>query len=166
VLIAIGRLAEDPRSADLRRLKGRAESRLRVGDWRVIVELEDAARAIVVQRILPADVPTSADGVRGDDARARAVGRRCNHLQRDGSLGPTSWRWPGECFRHLACGVPGNRIGEFPMARDPATEASAENLDGGAVEPRVHMQSIDLARRIPSAASGDEQVRGCARGRP
>ena len=53
VLSAIGRLAEDPRSADLRRLKGRTESRLRVGDWRVIVELDVAARAIVVQRILP-----------------------------------------------------------------------------------------------------------------
>ena len=53
VLSAIGRLAEDPRSADLRRLKGRAESRLRVGDWRVTVELDVAARAIVVQRVLP-----------------------------------------------------------------------------------------------------------------
>lgn len=53
VLSAIGRLAEDPRSADLRRLKGRPESRLRVGDWRVIVGLDVAARAIVVQRILP-----------------------------------------------------------------------------------------------------------------
>ncbi|MGO9957513.1 MAG: type II toxin-antitoxin system RelE family toxin [Solirubrobacteraceae bacterium] len=53
VLSAIGRLAEDPRTADLRRLKGRPESRLRVGDWRVIVGLDVAARAIVVQRILP-----------------------------------------------------------------------------------------------------------------
>ncbi len=53
VLSAIARLAENPRSADLRRLKGRPESRLRVGDWRVIVGLDVAARAIVVQRILP-----------------------------------------------------------------------------------------------------------------
>jgi mRNA interferase RelE/StbE len=53
VLSAIGRLAEDPRTADLRRLKGRQESRLRIGDWRVIVGLDVAARAIVVQRILP-----------------------------------------------------------------------------------------------------------------
>ena len=32
VLSVIGRLADDPGSADLRRLSGRAESRLRVGD--------------------------------------------------------------------------------------------------------------------------------------
>jgi len=36
VLAAIERLASDPRSAGLRRLSGRAESRLRVGDWRVM----------------------------------------------------------------------------------------------------------------------------------
>jgi mRNA interferase RelE/StbE len=53
VLSAIARLAEDPRSADLRRLKGRTESRLRVGDWRVILELEIPSRTIVIQRILP-----------------------------------------------------------------------------------------------------------------
>jgi mRNA-degrading endonuclease RelE of RelBE toxin-antitoxin system len=53
VLSAIGRLADDPGSADLRRLTGRAESRLRVGDWRVIVELDIATRAIIIQRILP-----------------------------------------------------------------------------------------------------------------
>lgn len=53
VLCAIGRLADDPGSADLRRLKGRAESRLRVGDWRVIIELDVAARAIIIERILP-----------------------------------------------------------------------------------------------------------------
>jgi hypothetical protein len=32
VLSAIGRLADDPRTAEVRKLKGRAESRLRVGD--------------------------------------------------------------------------------------------------------------------------------------
>ena len=53
VLGAIGRLSDDPGGADLRRLKGRAESRLRVGDWRVIIELDVAARAIIIQRILP-----------------------------------------------------------------------------------------------------------------
>jgi len=53
VLGAIGRLAENPRSADLRRLKGRAESRLRVGDWRVIIELDVASRTIIIERILP-----------------------------------------------------------------------------------------------------------------
>ncbi len=53
VLTAIDRLASDPRRAALRKLKGRAESRLRVGDWRVIVELDIAARTIVIQRVLP-----------------------------------------------------------------------------------------------------------------
>jgi mRNA interferase RelE/StbE len=53
VLSAIGRLSDDPRSGDLRKLKGRTESRLRVGDWRVIIELDVAARAIIIQRILP-----------------------------------------------------------------------------------------------------------------
>jgi mRNA interferase RelE/StbE len=53
VLKAIRRLADDPRSADLRRLKGRSESRLRVGDWRVIIELDVATRAVIIQRILP-----------------------------------------------------------------------------------------------------------------
>lgn len=53
VLIAIGRLVEDPGSADLRRLTGRAESRLRVGDWRVIIELDVASRTIIIERILP-----------------------------------------------------------------------------------------------------------------
>ena len=53
VLAAIDRLATDPRNAGLRRLSGRPESRLRVGDWRVIVELETATRTIVIARILP-----------------------------------------------------------------------------------------------------------------
>ena len=53
VLIAIGRLVEDPGSVALRRLTGRAESRLRVGDWRVIIELDVASRTIIIERILP-----------------------------------------------------------------------------------------------------------------
>jgi mRNA interferase RelE/StbE len=53
VLSAIGRLADDPGSADLRKLTGRAEFRLRVGDWRVIIDLDIAARAIIIERVLP-----------------------------------------------------------------------------------------------------------------
>ena len=68
VLTAIGRLADDPGSADLRRLRGRGESRLRVGDWRVIVELDVTARAIMIQRVLPAAEPTTADRMPVDDA--------------------------------------------------------------------------------------------------
>jgi mRNA interferase RelE/StbE len=53
VLAAIDRLASDPRSANLRQLKGRPESRLRFGDWRVVVGLDTAARTIIIQRVLP-----------------------------------------------------------------------------------------------------------------
>lgn len=50
---ALYRLADDPGAAELRNLKGRPESRLRVGDWRVLLELDNAARAIVVHHVLP-----------------------------------------------------------------------------------------------------------------
>ena len=53
MLTAIARLVSDPQSADLRKLKGRPESRLRVGDWRVILELDVAARTIIIDRVLP-----------------------------------------------------------------------------------------------------------------
>ncbi len=53
VFTAIDRLASHPNSAGLRRLTGRPESRIRVGDWRVIVELDVANRMIVVMRVLP-----------------------------------------------------------------------------------------------------------------
>ena len=54
VRIALVGLAEDPYgSAGLRRLTGRPETRLRVGDWRVLLTLDPEARTIVVLRILP-----------------------------------------------------------------------------------------------------------------
>lgn len=53
VLTAIARLVSDPRSAELRKLKGRPESRLRVGDWRVILELDVDERTIIIERVLP-----------------------------------------------------------------------------------------------------------------
>ncbi|MGB0096033.1 MAG: type II toxin-antitoxin system RelE/ParE family toxin [Solirubrobacteraceae bacterium] len=53
VLLAIEQLAGDPSRASLRKLTGRPESRLRVGDWRVIVELDVPARTIVIVRVLP-----------------------------------------------------------------------------------------------------------------
>jgi hypothetical protein len=40
-------------SALLRKLSGRHESRLRVGDWRVLVELDVEARRFVALRVLP-----------------------------------------------------------------------------------------------------------------
>lgn len=54
VLAALGDLAADPEgSSGIRKLSGRPGSRLRVGDWRVLFELNPAAREIVVDRVLP-----------------------------------------------------------------------------------------------------------------
>lgn len=53
VLTAIGRLVSDARSVELRKLKGRPESQLRVGDWRVILELDVDERIIIIERVLP-----------------------------------------------------------------------------------------------------------------
>jgi len=47
------RLCRDPQQAgSLRRLSGRAESRLRVGDWRVLVQLYASERVIFVKHVL------------------------------------------------------------------------------------------------------------------
>ncbi|MBA3866153.1 MAG: type II toxin-antitoxin system RelE/ParE family toxin [Solirubrobacterales bacterium] len=53
VLASIERFATDPSAADVRRLSGRAGYRLRVGDWRVLFELDSVRRKIVVDRVLP-----------------------------------------------------------------------------------------------------------------
>ena len=54
VIKALEELAVDPeRSTGLRRLRGRRESRLRVGDWRVLLEFDPDQRAIEVLRALP-----------------------------------------------------------------------------------------------------------------
>lgn len=50
---ALGRLSADPYSGALRKLAGRPERRLRVGDWRVLVELDVETHTIRVARILP-----------------------------------------------------------------------------------------------------------------
>lgn len=50
---ALDRLCQDPRQAgSLRRLSGRPESRLRVGDWRVLVQLDASERVIFVKHVL------------------------------------------------------------------------------------------------------------------
>jgi len=54
VITALDKLLSDPRSVDLRKLAGReGEWRLRVGRWRVLLRMENAAGLITVQRILP-----------------------------------------------------------------------------------------------------------------
>lgn len=53
VLDAIDRLCADDPVGDVRRLTGRPESRLRVGDWRVLFVRDDQRRAVRVLRVLP-----------------------------------------------------------------------------------------------------------------
>jgi mRNA interferase RelE/StbE len=50
---ALDRLVKDPGATPLHKLTGRPESRLRVGDWRILVELDHQARTIIVHHILP-----------------------------------------------------------------------------------------------------------------
>jgi len=54
VATALRDLAGDPhRSGVLRKLTDAPESRLRVGDWRALVVLDEKARTINVVRVLP-----------------------------------------------------------------------------------------------------------------
>jgi mRNA interferase RelE/StbE len=53
ILAALDALAADPRSAPLHRLTGGPELRLRVGDWRVRLELDTEQRIIAIHRVLP-----------------------------------------------------------------------------------------------------------------
>lgn len=53
IVTAARKLAEDPHSGALRKLTGRPESRLRVGDWRVLVTLDEDTRTVEIQRVLP-----------------------------------------------------------------------------------------------------------------
>jgi mRNA interferase RelE/StbE len=53
VSVALDRLADDPHNGTLRKLSGREEWRLRVGDWRAIVTLDSKARTVIVKQVLP-----------------------------------------------------------------------------------------------------------------
>ncbi len=53
IVVALDRLAEDPYSGALRKLSGREEWRLRVGDWRAMVTLDSEARTVIVKQVLP-----------------------------------------------------------------------------------------------------------------
>ncbi len=56
VVSALDKLAEDPHSGTLRKLTGRAggpKFRLRVGDWRILLTLDEETKTIQVQRVLP-----------------------------------------------------------------------------------------------------------------
>ena len=179
VLSAIGQLAEDPGSADLRTLKGRAESRLRVGDWRVIIELDVAARAIIIERTLPR-------GRAYDRLRAfrgttleRAAGRHRTTVIQGGSLGPTRVGGAGPA---LAFDIPASpnltdALATFQSRRSAPVGVAAD--DRLRPDPSVrcarllelrtakmHMQLVDLARPLASPASGDKRAAPGAGGRP
>jgi mRNA interferase RelE/StbE len=53
VLAALGKLAADPHAGQLRKLTGSPESKLRVGDWRILVTLDEETKTIQVVRVLP-----------------------------------------------------------------------------------------------------------------
>jgi mRNA interferase RelE/StbE len=53
IIAALDRLRDRGPSLDLRRLQGSDEWRLRVGDWRVRLELDFETRTVVVVRVLP-----------------------------------------------------------------------------------------------------------------
>jgi mRNA interferase RelE/StbE len=53
VLSSLEELSLEPDAGQLRKLTGRPGSRLRVGEWRVLVELDPTTRTIVVKRVLP-----------------------------------------------------------------------------------------------------------------
>ena len=51
---ALDAMAANPRQGDIRKLTGvDDEWRRRVGDWRIRFTIDDAARAVVVLRVLP-----------------------------------------------------------------------------------------------------------------
>jgi mRNA interferase RelE/StbE len=53
VIVALDRLLDQDPSLDLQRLNGSDEWRLRVGDWRVRLQLDFETRSVVVVRVLP-----------------------------------------------------------------------------------------------------------------
>jgi mRNA interferase RelE/StbE len=48
---AIDRLRTEPRPSGTTKLAGRDDYRIRVGDWRVVYELDDARRHVIIVRI-------------------------------------------------------------------------------------------------------------------
>ncbi|MFI5004681.1 MAG: type II toxin-antitoxin system RelE/ParE family toxin [Solirubrobacterales bacterium] len=53
VLAALSRLANEDRSLDVKRLTGSQQSRVRVGDMRVIIEFDHETGEIVIHRVVP-----------------------------------------------------------------------------------------------------------------
>ena len=53
ILAAIAALEEDIEGRDIRPLSGRTDYRLRVGKWRVLMDVDDENRAIYINRVGP-----------------------------------------------------------------------------------------------------------------
>lgn len=53
VVAVLEKLAANPHAGQLRKLTGSPESKLRVGDWRVLVTLDERAKTVQVIRVLP-----------------------------------------------------------------------------------------------------------------
>jgi mRNA interferase RelE/StbE len=53
IVDALDRFIVDPHAADIRKLSGSGEWRLRVGEWRVRFEFDDEALLVIVTRVLP-----------------------------------------------------------------------------------------------------------------
>lgn len=53
VWAALDRLAADDPALDVLKLTGEETWRARVGDWRILFERDEAARQIIVARVLP-----------------------------------------------------------------------------------------------------------------
>ena len=53
VIEALEKLTADPHSGALRKLKNRPEHKVRVGDWRILVTLDEKTKTIQVVRVLP-----------------------------------------------------------------------------------------------------------------
>jgi mRNA interferase RelE/StbE len=51
VNVQIDRLAAEPRPHGSTKLAGRSDYRVRVGDWRIVYEVDDERRRVVVIRI-------------------------------------------------------------------------------------------------------------------
>ena len=50
---AIARLAENPRPPGAKKLTAREGHRVRVGDYRILYHVDDAAKVVVVYRVMP-----------------------------------------------------------------------------------------------------------------
>lgn len=53
MLDALDKAAVDPDAAQLRKLANRPELRLRVGDWRVLLEIDREQREIIIHHVAP-----------------------------------------------------------------------------------------------------------------